>query len=351
MRQSAPCRGRRGPRRVSWQPQPSALPPPAAAGYSTRMNRMGKRIVFGAILIAALAAVLWADWRLEQYAREAHREWYREQFPKSLSEPLLGLPTGILMGLISFLAFREIRRMGSVMGIRFLSISGIVSTCLLASCPYWLRVVSYSHDAFFWLYNPICLFSLLLGCIFAGQMLRRDTEHAFRDLGATALAFAYIGGCGATVLGLRMMHGVPSLVLFLAAAKFTDIGAYFTGSFVGRHKLVPWLSPGKSWEGLVGGLVIGAVACMTLVSLTGWYGGEGAFAFGARITIWEAGIFGAVVGLAGQFGDLCESLLKRSAGVKDSGAVVPEFGGVLDIIDSVLLSAPVAAILLAVLSH
>jgi CDP-diglyceride synthetase len=330
-----------GASRVAWA---------AARGYSTPMSRMGKRIVFGAVLIAVLAAVLWGDWRLEQYAREAHRQWYRGQLRKSLSEPLLGLPTGILMGVIAALAFLEIRRMGSSIGIRFVFTSGIVSACLLACCPYWLRVVSYSHSDLFLLYDPFCLFSLLLACIFAGQMLRRSTEHVFRDLGATVLAVAYVGGCGATALGVRIVHGVPAFVLFLVAAKFTDIGAYFFGSAIGRHKLIPWLSPGKSWEGLVGGVVVGAGACTALVGLTGWYTAEGALRFGAQLNIGQAGVFGAVVGLAGQFGDLCESLLKRSAGVKDSGAVVPEFGGVLDIIDSVLLSAPVAAVLLAILA-
>ena len=65
--------------------------------------------------------------------------------------------------------------------------------------------------------------------------------------------------------------------------------------------------------------------------------------------LWQAGVFGACVGLAGQFGDLCESLLKRSAGVKDSGAVLPEFGGVLDIVDSPLLASPAGLLLLMAL--
>ena len=64
------------------------------------------------------------------------------------------------------------------------------------------------------------------------------------------------------------------------------------------------------------------------------------------MSVWDASVFGAVVGLAGQFGDLCESLLKRDAGAKDSGAVVPGFGGILDILDSVLGAAPVAYLLL-----
>jgi phosphatidate cytidylyltransferase len=127
------------------------------------------------------------------------------------------------------------------------------------------------------------------------------------------------------------------LVIFLAAAKFTDIGAYFTGSFIGKHKMIPWLSPGKSWEGLVGGLATAAGISVLLA----WLLLEGDQ---PPLRMWA--IFGPVVGLAGQFGDLCESLLKRAAGAKDSGALVPEFGGVLDMLDSVLLSAPVATVVL-----
>ncbi|MCP4379805.1 MAG: phosphatidate cytidylyltransferase, partial [bacterium] len=117
-----------------------------------------------------------------------------------------------------------------------------------------------------------------------------------------------------------------------------DIGAYFTGSAIGKHKLIPWLSPGKSWEGLIGGLVTAAGVSILITHLAG-----------LEIAIWQSAIFGVVIGLAGQFGDLCESLLKRSAKLKDSSKMVPEFGGILDIIDSPLLAAPVAYALFAIM--
>lgn len=313
------------------------------------MDRMGKRILFGAILIAALAAVLFGDWRLEQYAQEASREKYGQDFFMHLSDPLRGLPVAIVMAIVSAAAFLELKRLAAKSGARLLPVMGLLTTIYLATCTYWRPALSRAIRPVFML-NPLDMVPLCLGLVFAEQMIRRRTQDAFRDLAATILAVVYIGACGATILWVRFGFGVPALVLFLVAAKFTDIGAYFVGSAIGRHRLIPWLSPGKSWEGLAGGLFVGAGVCMALVRLTGWFTGEGAFAAGPSLSIWQAGIFGAVVGLAGQFGDLCESLLKRSAGLKDSGAVVPEFGGVLDIIDSVLLSAPVAVILLAVMA-
>jgi phosphatidate cytidylyltransferase len=185
---------------------------------------------------------------------------------------------------------------------------------------------------------------LIVMLVFAEQMIRRQTTDALKRLGATFLTIAYLGLGGALVLAIRMQYNVPVLVLFLVAVKFTDIGAYFTGSAIGRHKLIPWLSPGKSWEGLAGGLIVGAgastLAAWALeVSLSRW-----------PLPLWTAAVFGAAVGLAGQFADLCESLLKRSTGVKDSGAVLPEYGGILDILDSPLLSAPVAYLLLMCLA-
>jgi len=105
------------------------------------------------------------------------------------------------------------------------------------------------------------------------------------------------------------------------------------------------LSAGKSWEGLFGGLALGAgasvLAMLVMNQLTPLDKPD--------LLIWQAALFGGIVGLAGQFGDLSESLLKRSAHVKDSGAVLPEFGGVLDIIDSLVFAAPIGIVVLSLM--
>jgi phosphatidate cytidylyltransferase len=176
--------------------------------------------------------------------------------------------------------------------------------------------------------------------VFAEQMALRTTTDAFRRIACTMLTVMYLGVSGAIIMNIRMAYGVPVLVLFMAAVKSTDIGAYFTGSAIGRHKLIPWLSPGKTWEGLFGGMAAaGGIGMLAVWAMD-------IHIAGLAVPLWRAAIFGVVVGLIGQFGDLSESLLKRSVNVKDSGAVVPEFGGVLDILDSPLLAAPAGYLML-----
>lgn len=154
--------------------------------------------------------------------------------------------------------------------------------------------------------------------------------------GGALTNFVYLGLLMGFVVLIRREHPVWVLLWALVTTKSCDIGAYFTGTLIGRHKLIPWLSPGKTWEGLFGGLVLAAVV-----------GGLGAWALPMLTpapvpTPLEGAMAGVLFGAVGQVGDLLASLLKRDAGVKDSGRSLPGFGGVLDVIDSPLLVAPVA---------
>jgi phosphatidate cytidylyltransferase len=114
--------------------------------------------------------------------------------------------------------------------------------------------------------------------------------------------------------------------------KCNDIGAFFTGTFLGKHKMTPTLSPKKTWEGFVGGMLSGAAAAVGLSFAAPVFPGG----------MPEAAAFGLVVGVAGVLGDLAESLIKRDCGTKDASKSIPGFGGVLDVVDSVLFAAPVA---------
>ncbi|MSR41179.1 MAG: CDP-archaeol synthase [Phycisphaerales bacterium] len=134
---------------------------------------------------------------------------------------------------------------------------------------------------------------------------------------------------------LRSQHSAWFLVAALLTTKSSDIGAYAVGCTIGRHKLIPWLSPGKSWEGFIGG-----IATSALVAALFAHFGNASLAPNDQLPVTFAAIVGAFLGCTGQCGDLCESALKRDAGAKDSGNLLPGMGGVLDVLDSLLLAGP-----------
>ncbi len=125
-----------------------------------------------------------------------------------------------------------------------------------------------------------------------------------------------------------------SWLLFALLTTFaTDSGAYFVGRLTGRHKMAPTLSPGKTWEGAAGGLAAALIAALLLSLLPPQY-------LNLDLAWWQPALIGMAVGIAAQGGDLLESALKRFAGVKDAGALFPGHGGMLDRLDSLLLTIP-----------
>jgi phosphatidate cytidylyltransferase len=150
---------------------------------------------------------------------------------------------------------------------------------------------------------------------------------------SVVLGIAYLATPLAVLVRWRLELTPLSVLSFLIVIWANDIAAYFVGLAVGRHKLAPRVSPGKSWEGAVGGLAGGLAAG---VLLAGWL----------ALPRGEAALWAAAVTVVSQAGDLFESALKRRAGIKDSGRLLPGHGGVLDRFDGVLLAAPVAYLLL-----
>jgi phosphatidate cytidylyltransferase len=126
------------------------------------------------------------------------------------------------------------------------------------------------------------------------------------------------------------------LVLYLVAVvKVTDIGAYFVGKWMGKHKIFPRISPAKTWEGLFGGILAAEAASLTMQRLSGGHLGA------VPLTVVSSLTLGLLLSIVGVVGDMFESLLKRAAGTKDSSAAVPGMGGILDVLDSLLFGAPV----------
>ncbi len=132
--------------------------------------------------------------------------------------------------------------------------------------------------------------------------------------------------------GISPLPGTFYLLFVVAVSKFTDTGAYFFGMLLGRHKMIPHISPGKTWEGFVGGIVGAFVAAFALRALAG-----------DRlplITPLHASVLAVGLALVTVVADLAESVVKRCLGVKDSGRMLPGIGGALDLIDSLLFAAP-----------
>lgn len=134
------------------------------------------------------------------------------------------------------------------------------------------------------------------------------------------------------------------LLYFILVTKFSDMGAYAVGSLIGKHKMIPRISPGKTWEGFGGAIVVTTGASLAFVHF-----------FGAKMpgmNYLHATILGVVLSMSAVIGDLIESLFKREAGVKDSGKLFPGIGGILDLLDSLLFNAPLMYLYLRhVLTH
>jgi phosphatidate cytidylyltransferase len=130
-------------------------------------------------------------------------------------------------------------------------------------------------------------------------------------------------------------HPVAYIFFIVLVTALNDIGAYFFGRALGSRKLAPLVSPNKTWEGFFGALITGAVTAAVLVSFPAW----------ETIGLFRALITAGVIGLVGPLGDLAESAVKRSLGVKDMGSVLPGHGGMIDRIDAYLFVVPAVYVL------
>ena len=289
------------------------------------------RLIFGPLMIAVLIGVIYGDSRLDPAT------WYA--------------PGTVMLGatlVIVFLCSGELYAIFRAKGIRidrWLVVLGAVCGCILTARPN----ASYLQQEL----APASLLTALLLIALVSYSWRYGVQGAAAAGGAVLLATIYIGMLPGFLIAIRHDYSAPLVAAIIIVVKACDIGAYFTGRAIGRHKLIAWLSPGKTWEGLAGGVASSA--------LLGWglalWSNRSGFALvqdpehdllPLKIAAWFALLCGAVLGLVGQFGDLVASLLKRDAGIKDSASTLPGFGGILDVADSVIIAAPAAYWLLRI---
>ena len=169
--------------------------------------------------------------------------------------------------------------------------------------------------------------------LFGAALLRRGPLEALpRSVSGVALAWLYCGVLLASVVGLRLRFGVAWVILSFVVTWANDTFAYFAGHAVGRHRMAERISPKKTWEGFAGGAVgsiVGALVTRLLFT-----------ELAEVLSVGMAVLVGAGGAELGPLGDLAESALKRAAGVKDSGKIIPGHGGLLDRIDALLFVSP-----------
>jgi phosphatidate cytidylyltransferase len=225
----------------------------------------------------------------------------------------------IFVCLLAFLGLLEFCRMALPRRLA----AGIATASFGAVIPYLVHLHS-------WQFLFLGVTAFLLGCSVYFLFRFDDIRQVTAECGAIAFGILYVP----LLLGyLDMLRsgplGIQWLFLMMFIVMCGDSAAYYLGSLFGKHKLYPAVSPNKSIEGALGGL-LGSLAGALLFRLL----------FFPEIGIVLCSAAALIVGAAGQLGDLFESLLKRSCGVKDSGTIIPGHGGVLDRLDSILFAAP-----------
>jgi phosphatidate cytidylyltransferase len=282
------------------------------------------RLTLGPIMLIVLAGTLWLDWVIQKKTVDDQ--------PNGIS----GVTFTIFLLVIVPLAVRELSRLFAAEQVKPYRLISTIASSLIILHGFATQFAPFQKIA------ASSMVFIIVGTMLAAAYQRvriKDSQQAIVGMAGTLLATMYVGGLAWFMIALRVKDGdwytgtIWHVVMLLLCCKFTDIGAFFVGRAFGKRKLIAWLSPGKTWEGLIGGLVLAGIVgalCATQLSQMIWYNG-----------IW----LGIIIGFVGQLGDLFESMMKRDAEVKDSGRMIPGFGGVLDVIDSPLLAAPVAYLL------
>ncbi len=275
------------------------------------MSELTRRIIFAVIAAPlSIAIVYFGDWALaillSVLAALAAWEFFRIARETGVF-PLE--PAGISIAALLPIAIHAQRR-----GVYTLSLTALVALALLLfASTIWLR-------------GP------------AGKPLGSVAATAFGVLYAGQFAYIYALRYHDYAVGAAAGTALVLLPVLLTWA--TDIGAYAFGRSIGKRKLIPSVSPGKTVEGALGGLAIAIIVCLLYVRLILMPVAH------LALTIQGAVLFAIIVSVAGQTGDLAESLLKREAGIKDSSRIIPGHGGILDRFDSLLFVMPVAFLLL-----
>jgi phosphatidate cytidylyltransferase len=246
----------------------------------------------------------------------------------------------LVMGAIALVALMEFYQIAQARGVRPFKWTGLVCGALLIVASYFAREYAKNPgmqhlDSFIFTLALCCLASIVV-------WQRRKAAELVQGGVYTIFGFIYVIWLFTYLIKIVFLFpeadaraGFWYVLFLLVITKFSDMGAYLVGSAIGRHKVVSWVSPNKTAEGFVGALIfaqIGALGCLFVLGS----GPEGLH----NLTYVHASVLGLLLGITAVIGDLVESVFKRGSEVKDSGAVLPGIGGMLDLVDSILFTAP-----------
>ena len=224
------------------------------------------------------------------------------------------------------LALNEFYTLVEKKGIAIFKISGISIGILVPTSIFFAFEPTKGWELLF-------IIAVLL-TIFILQFTRSESNQAIVGVSTTTFGILYISWTFSFLMKLKLIQqdSLPAgglLVAFLLlVTKVGDIGAYFIGTYFGKHSLIPRISPKKSVEGAIGGFIFSVAAALISKS------------FLPSVSLYHLLILGCLLGILAQIGDLSASLIKRDSQVKDSANLIPGLGGVLDLVDSILFTAP-----------
>ena len=251
-----------------------------------------------------------------------------------------GWDTGCLL-LIAFFGLAgqwEFYRAQEEKGHKVFKQSGLFCGALVFANSWYFLIHHADHARFVHFGEELVLVVSLLGAFIRLVVVQETHRAPITTAALTLLGLLYVPFLFNFVALLAFMPGDPVenrflFIYLLAVTKFSDVGAYVIGSLIGRHKMIPRISPGKTWEGFAGAILTSLVFSVVLT-----------WAMGNRvhvISFTDSIVLGLLLPLVSVLGDLAESAVKRDASIKDSGQSIPGIGGALDLIDSILFTAPV----------
>ena len=275
------------------------------------------RLIFGTLMILAFAGLLVLDGYIDGSLSSA-----------TGNKPIQGTILCVIIALLALPAQFELATLAKNIGAVIFKPIVIIASILLSTA--WYVRQFHAEPARFHLYYTLFVSAFTLLALFIFQARKFGTKGTIVNCGVSFFSIFYLGFLSSFVLAVRIEFGLWALLMFIFVVKSSDIGAYTIGRLFGKHKFSPTISPGKTWEGLAGAAIFAVAVSSLFAHFTG------------IMNWWQAALFGALFAYLGQLGDLAESMIKRDAEMKDSSASVPGFGGVLDIIDSPLVTAPLA---------